>query len=90
MKDLVIFELRFGFLMNNCIYDRLETSGDQKRRASKRLEGIHVATRWQHTFRTDGGGSTHCARTAMVAHIFAQEAADFSMLFGARVWCPIQ
>ena len=26
VKDLVIFELRFGFLMKNCIYGRLDMS----------------------------------------------------------------
>ena len=29
VKDLVIFELRFGFLMKNFVYGQMETSGDQ-------------------------------------------------------------
>ena len=28
VKDLVIFELRFGFLMNKSIYGQMETPGD--------------------------------------------------------------
>ena len=29
LKDLLTFDLRFGFLVKNCVYDQLERSGDQ-------------------------------------------------------------
>ena len=40
LKDLVIFELRFGFLMKNCIYGRLETSGDPN--LNQKVRKLHV------------------------------------------------
>ena len=30
LKDLLTFDLRFGFLVKNCIYGQLERSGDPK------------------------------------------------------------
>ena len=39
LKDLVIFELRFGFLMKNFIYGQMETSGDPH--LSRKVKKLH-------------------------------------------------